>query len=145
MIAYACDAGVGTVACYAADHIEISITATDCATVPNYDATGLFLVCGDGTLNLQVLDESVIADIAEDCRTFALLVDGVDGDGVSLSVEESLIVETVSANHGSVGTLVDVGRQHGIEIGLTLTTIHEFCEGNKVLQRTDLIDAAHFG
>ena len=67
LIAYASNAGVSAIACYGADHVNVDVAATDRTVVPCHDTAGLLLVGGDGALNLQVLDEGIVADIAEDC------------------------------------------------------------------------------
>ena len=67
LIAYASNAGVSAIACYGADHVNVDVAATDRTVVPCHDTAGLLPVGGDGALNLQVLDEGIVADIAEDC------------------------------------------------------------------------------
>ena len=67
LVAYASNAAVSAIACYGADHVNVDVAATDRTVVPCHDTAGLLLVGGDGALNLQVLDEGIVADIAEDC------------------------------------------------------------------------------
>ena len=126
-----------------AGHLNVGVAATDGAAAPDCDTGCQLLACANCALHLQVLDKCLHADIAEEGCTLTCLIGGIDGNGVALTVEASLIVQAIPAYHGEVGALVDVGCQHGI--GKSITTIHEFGKGFQVCRRTNLIDAAHFG
>ena len=143
LIAYADDTAVGGIACYGADHVDVNVAATDCAAAPSSDAAGILLVGGNGTLHLQVLDEGACTDVAEQCHAVCAGREDVDGDGVSLAVEGTLVIDSVLTNHGTVGASVNVSRQDSIGTGVA--TIHELGKGNQVFCRTDLIDTVHFG
>ena len=62
---------------------------------------------------------------------------------MAIAIEDTLEVESVPTNHGTVHALVNVGSQDCTSIGLT--TIHEFGESFQIIRRTNLIDAIHFG
>ena len=59
-----------------------------------------------------------------------------------LPVEDTLEVESVPTNHGTVHALVNIGSQDCTGIGLT--TIHELSKCLKVICRTNLVHIPDF-
>ena len=148
LIGNAAHTAVGGIAIHRAVHTDINVTTADSTTIPDCDTGCQFLIGLNGTLNLQVLDKRIRTNVAEDgCALIFILglfvgIGGIDGNGVSLTIEGSLIVNTILTNHCEVGALVDVGCQHGI--GISITTIHELSECNQIIRRTNLVDTSHF-
>ena len=131
------------VACEGALDGEVNVTTADYSTAPDSDTCGMLLVGCDCTLHLQVLDERTSAQVAENGSTLRLVVKGVDGNGVSLTVENALVVQALTTDHCAIEASVDVGRQDRIET--RITSIHEFGKGLQVFCRSNLIDTSHFG
>ena len=143
LISYCNDTCVGCVAREGACYGQINVTTLDYTGTPYCDTCCMLLIGGDVTLHLQVFDDCMWANITEECCTFRLIVKGVYGDGVALTVEDALEVLTITTNHCSIESFVDVGRQDGFRI--RIRTIHEFGKGLQVFCRSNLIDASHFG
>ena len=136
------NAAVRGIAGHGAVDGDVNIAAAHDTLVARHDTAGELAGCGDGTRHLQVLDDGIAAGVAEEACIY-LLRKHVDFDGVACTFESALVAVFRCANHGTVDASVNVGREHGI--GVDLTIIYELSKRFEVCCRTNLIDASHIG
>ena len=90
------------VTCHTADYIDVNIATANDTAAPCSNTGSKFKVGGDVALHLQVLNDTMHTDVAEECRAVLTLVEHVDCNGVTRTVEDSLEVLSVATNHGNV-------------------------------------------
>ena len=101
----------------------------------NYTSSEFFF-SGNSTLYLQVLDNSTKTGVLEKGSVSFIRVH-VYFDGVSLTIEGTLILVGFCANHGTINASVNVGRQYGV--GKDLSIIHQYSKLFQVSCCTNLV------
>ena len=112
----------------------LNVDSTSCKNLANETACKLMVVI-NGACRVQVAD-SGIAYISEGSKTFCAMVIYAESQRVAVAVESAaIVVFCFPADHD--GTDINVGRENGIHIILTLGVLHHIPECSPVIGSTD--------